>query len=268
MSGFVAAAEEAIPSPTAPLTETCDPDAPRVITDVTTTTAPTLDLATTARIQQTLADHDRLPSMQFMDAGYVDAELLVTRAREHQVTICGPVMADTSWQARAGTGYAAKDFQIDWAAEHATCPHGQVSSGWKTRQDGDGNAVVKIAFRASTCAACPARSQCTRAVTAGREVTVRTEAEHTALQAARGQQVTAEFWKRYAARAGIEGTHTQGERRCGLRGARYIGTAKTHLQHLLIATALNVIRVVAWLLETPLARTRRSQFAALAPSSA
>ncbi len=44
--------------------------------------------------------------------------------------------------------------------------------------------------------------------------------------------------------------------------------AKTRLQHLLIATALNVMRVVAWLLETPLARTRRSQFAALAPSSA
>jgi transposase len=95
----------------------------------------------------------------------------------------------------------------------------------------------------------------------------RTQAAHTALEAARKQQLTAAFWQTYAVRAGIEGTLSQGIRRCDLRHARYIGEAKTRLQHLLIATALNLIRAVNWLLETPRAPTRISRFAALAPVS-
>ena len=249
------------------LTETCDPDAPHLITDVTTTSATTLDVATTPSIQQALADHDCLPSMHLMDAGYVDAEHLVTSQTRHQATICGPVMPETSWQARAGRGYAASAFQIDWVAQQARCPQGQLSTGWKTSRDRNRNAVVKIAFPATTCASCSARRACTRARTAGRELTVRTEAAHTALQAARKQQLTAAFWQAYAARAGIEGTLSQGIRRCDLRQARYVGEAKTRLQHLLIATALNLIRAVNWLLETPRARTRLSRFAALAPGS-
>ena len=250
------------------LSETCDEAAPRLITDVTTTSATQLDMKTTAPIQQALADHDRLPRVQFVDAGYVDAEQLVRSHETHQVRLVGPAMQDTSWQARAGTGYGASDFEVAWAAKQARCPQGQVSHGWKEGQDRNGNAVVKIAFRARTCAGCEVRAQCTRAATEGRELTLRREQEHTALMAARGEQATAEFWKEYATRAGVEGTLSQGLRRCDLRQARYIGEAKTHLQHLLIATALNVIRAVAWLLERPLARTRTSRFARLAPSSA
>jgi transposase len=250
------------------LSETCDEGAPRVITDVTTTSATQLDMATTEQIQQTLADHDRLPSVQFADAGYVDAEHLVRSQKEHEVRLVGPVMQETSWQARAGRGYAASDFVVDWSKRQARCPQGQVSHGWKEGVDRNGNAVVKVEFRLTTCAGCEVRRECTRAEKAGRELTLRTEAEHTALQAGRGKQATAEFWREYAARAGIEGTLSQGLRRCDLREARYIGEAKTHLQHLMIATALNVIRVVAWLLEIPLARPRMSRFARLAPSGA
>jgi transposase len=102
-------------------------------------------------------------------------------------------------------------------------------------------------------------------VSAGRELTVRTEAAHKALQTARQEQATAEFWELYRLRAGIEGTISQAVRRCDLRQARYRGIAKTHLQNLLVATALNLVRVIAWLMETPLAATRRSRFATLAP---
>jgi transposase len=250
------------------LTETCDPHALRLITNVTTTSATVLDVATTAPIQEALAEHDRLPDVHFMDAGYVDAELLVTSQSKHQVTICGPAMVETSWQARAGTGFAASAFQIDWQAQQATCPKGQSSTGWKPSVDRNGNDVVKIAFARSICGGCTSRSECTRAVTAGRELTVRTEAAHSALQAARQEQATREFWDLYKLRAGIEGTISQGVRRCDLRQARYRGAAKTHLQNVLVATALNLVRVIAWLMETPLAATRRSRFAALEPTFA
>ena len=76
-------------------------------------------------------------------------------------------------------------------------------------------------------------------------------------------QTTEAFQRQYAARAGIEGTHEQAIRRCGLRRSRYIRRAKTYLQHVITATAINVVRVVAWLERTPCAKTRRSAFAAL-----
>jgi transposase len=48
-----------------------------------------------------------------------------------------------------------------------------------------------------------------------------------------------------------------------LRRARYIGQAKTHLQQVLLTTALNVVRLVSWLAGTPRARTHPSPFATL-----
>jgi transposase len=94
-------------------------------------------------------------------------------------------------------------------------------------------------------------------------LTVRPQIQHEAIQAARQRQETAEFTAQYARRAGIEGTHEQAIRRCGLRQARYLGLARTHLQHLLTAAALNVLRLGEWWLGTPPAKTRRSLFAAL-----
>ena len=91
--------------------------------------------------------------------------------------------------------------------------------------------------------------------------------QHGALQAARREQTTEEFRLRYAARAGIEGTHEQAIRRCGLRRCRYLGEAKAHLQHLLTAAAINVVRLSEWWAGTPLSRTRCSRFAALQPAA-
>jgi len=36
-------------------------------------------------------------------------------------------------------------------------------------------------------------------------------------------------------------------RNCGLRRSRYVGLAKTHLQHVATAAALNVVRLNAWM---------------------
>src|SRR5262249_1835 len=91
--------------------------------------------------------------------------------------------------------------------------------------------------------------------------------QYEALQQARQRQRSAEFAGQYAKRAGIESAIGQGIRDCGLRRARYLGQAKTHLQNLLVATALNVMRITAWLRGIPLARTRRSAFARLKPQA-
>ena len=87
------------------------------------------------------------------------------------------------------------------------------------------------------------------------------------LRSRRLRQTTAAFQEQYAARAGIEGTLSQGTRAFGLRRARYRGLVKTHLHHVLTAVAINVVRLVAWNEEAPFAKTRRSPFARL-PSAA
>ena len=67
----------------------------------------------------------------------------------------------------------------------------------------------------------------------------------------------------YAQRQDIEGTISQGVRGFGLRRARYDRLAKTGLQSVVTAAAINLDRLVAWLAERPLAPTRVSRFAAM-----
>ena len=68
-------------------------------------------------------------------------------------------------------------------------------------------------------------------------------------------------------RAGIESTLSQGVRAFGMRRSRYIGLAKTGLQQVCTATAMNVSRVVTWLDGTPRAKTRVTRFATLAQAA-
>jgi IS5 family transposase len=62
----------------------------------------------------------------------------------------------------------------------------------------------------------------------------------------------------------VEATLSQGVRAFGLRRARYRGLARTGLQHVATAAAINLDRIAAWFAGRPLAPTRTSRFAALA----
>jgi hypothetical protein len=61
----------------------------------------------------------------------------------------------------------------------------------------------------------------------------------------------------------IESTHAQAIRRSGLRRTRYRGLPKTHLQHVVTAAAINLLRIAAWSSGVPITETRCSRFAAL-----
>ncbi len=209
------------------LTETCDtngPDTsevPHLIVQVQTTVANVQDVEVTAAIQQELAQADLLPEEQIVDTGYVDADLLVRSQRDYGITLLGPVLSDNSWQGKAGKGFDLAHFQMDWSAHQLICPQGQRSARWDILPE-----RIEVVFARQVCAACPVRSDCTHSQTTGRVVHLRPQAAHEALQARRAEQQTAEFRQRYASRAGIEGTLSQGVRRMGLRRARYDGLQK------------------------------------------
>jgi transposase len=72
------------------------------------------------------------------------------------------------------------------------------------------------------------------------------------------------FQETYQKRAGIEGMISQAVGGLGMRRTRYIGMAKVHLQHLLTAAAMNLLRVLDWLSGKEHTPTRVSAFARLA----
>lgn len=246
------------------LTETCEDDQPHLITQVATTVSTEADSTTLPQIQQGLADKLLLPSQQLVDTAYVSAELLVQSQTIHQVELVGPARKDQKWQALAGQGYAAADFHVDWDAQQATCPQGHPSQSWiHTMENGQPRVFIK--FSRKHCGPCPVRAQCTRMKRRG--IKLRADAHYQALQAARARDSQADWPLLYKQRAGIEGTLSQGVRGFGMRRSRYVGLAKTHAQHLFIATAMNLWRIVNWLNEVPLAQTRQAAFERLIPQA-
>ena len=245
-------------------TETCDEDVPHLITHVQTTPATTQDGQVTATVHADLKEAALLPERHLVDEAYLDAELLVQSPNRYGVELYGPVARESTWQAVANQGYDHRKFEVDWEGCTVRCPQGKRSTKWQPGHDSAGNEVIFVRFAQGECKRCPQRSLCTKSKTTGRELSLRPKEQYLALQAARERQKTSEFRTEYGLRAGIEGTLSQGVRTCGLRRSRYIGEAKTHLQHVAIATALNLIRMVCWLMEVPLATTRRSALVRLA----
>ena len=250
------------------LTETCDADTPNLITDVLTTVATSPDENKLPVVMAALQKRELLPKEHFADAGYTDAGVLATCQHEYGVDVVAPVTLDPSWQRQAGEGFDKTHFVIDWEAQVVTCPAGNTSRSWLPSTKPKEQCAYAVRFAKKDCDACAHRPQCTRSKKEPRELTLQTREEYEALHSARRRQQTPEFKAAYAARSGIEGTHSQGLRRCGLRHARYIGLAKTRLQHVLTACALNLVRAVEWLTVPHPDKRRPSRFAALKPATA
>ena len=98
----------------------------------------------------------------------------------------------------------------------------------------------------------------------GRHLTVPPQEAYEALRTARQRQETEDFKELYHRRAGIEGTIGQAANSKGARRSRYRGIAKTHLQHVATAAAINLERIAHWLMGDRPGGTRISPFAALA----
>jgi transposase len=232
------------------------PAVPNLITNVATTRASVPDAAMTEPVHSMLAAAGLAPAEHAADSGYISADLLLA-ARRRGITLVGPLLADTSVQARTG-GYTTADFTIDWDRQQVTCPQGAVSSRWQPcRQQGKRDLIV-IQFPAATCRACPVRDRCTSSARLGRQLCLRPREIHQATEAARASQSTQHWKDRYKIRAGVEGTIGQATHVTGIRRARYLGLPKTRLEHNAAAAAINLIRLNAWWTGKPLDRTRTS----------
>jgi transposase len=250
------------------VSETCEPTAPHLLTHVHTTPATVHEAQCTEPIQQALIEKEVPPREHLVDAAYISSELLVRSRDAQDIILRGPTRPSQGWQAQVEGGYGPEQFVVDWDQQQVRCPQGHLSTAWWEHGGGQGSRPIIVQFATQTCAPCPVRAACTRAKRRGRRLGLPPRAEAEAVADARTWYASAEGKAQYGQRAGIEGTLSQGVRAFGLRRTRYWGLAKTHVQHVAIAAAINIDRMVAWLDERPPAMTRISRFAALAPAHA
>lgn len=81
---------------------------------------------------------------------------MVTALATWGIAPTGPLLADTSVQARAGKGCARADLAVDYDARTITCPQ----ASWTPCAQRGENAIV-VHFSAADCGSCPARALCT-----------------------------------------------------------------------------------------------------------
>lgn len=195
------------------------------------------------------AEGSVVPRVQelYVDSGYVTGEGLVFWGRVG-IQVTGPVLPDTSWQARGG--YGREQFAVDWATHEVRCPQGQRSQAWIAHSDPRGYGTIQVRFAARTCEGCAVKTACTKRASGGRTLTLHGREEvEAALQQRRREQQTPAFQQRYARRAGVEGTIAQAVS-LGMRHARYVGKDKTLLQANAIAAAINFARLDACFVRT------------------
>jgi transposase len=233
-------------------TETCEPDRPHLIVHVATTVATTADVDTMSARHADLARTGLLPAEHLVDAGYVSVDHILDARVDHGVELVGPLPPDSGWQARDEQGFDLSRFAIDWDQKQVICPNGKTSRNWRQSASRNGLPIIQATFRAPDCTPCPDRARCTRSPVLARHLTFRPRIQYETQHQIRAEQATDSWRDRYAHRSGVEGTIAQASRRSDVHHARYRGLAKTHLQHVLTALALNLVRVDAWHTGTPL----------------
>src|SRR5260221_5493783 len=108
--------------------------------------------ATPAAVALTQPLHDALqrkrllPAQHVVDAGSVDAQLLVASQRDYGVDLLRPTPANAHWQAREPHGPENTRFVIDWPAQQATCPAGRPSQQWTSCHEQHRRDVIDVTF--------------------------------------------------------------------------------------------------------------------------
>ena len=173
------------------VSETCEEDAPHLLTHVHTTAASVHEAKCTDDIHQGLSDKDLAPGEHLVDAAYVDAELLVTSRQDHGITLRGPTRPTGGWQTRVEGAYTVDQFEIDWEQQTVYCPQGKSSMSWHEGLEPDGSPAIRVAFSRQDCHACSARALCTQGQHQGRRVFFQPQDQHDRSGMGRGRSAGA-----------------------------------------------------------------------------
>jgi transposase len=247
------------------LTETFDESSPHLITNVETTQAHINDSEVLPVIHASLRARGLRPSVHLVDSGYVQVDELEKSLNVHGIDVLTRLTNGHSWQSKSGKGFDINHFVVDWERHQVTCPAGIKSDSWKSGKDGKYR-VINVSFPRAECSGCPFKEDCTKSES--RKLHLKTERVYGFMQNHKERQRTEDFKREYSKRAGIEGTISQAIKQTDMRRSRSVGLQKTHLEKLLQAAGLNLLRIGQWLMDPSFARTRTGRFERLAQSCA
>ena len=231
--------------------ETChEENATQLITHVEVTPSSGSDAAVPVPLIDELRGRKIPPAELFSDTTYGsgrNAWEAERRGTELVSPIGGPVPKET--EARDSEDrLTAADFAIDVTAARATiCPAGHSSID--EYEDCKAPEKVEIHFARESCEPCPSRGRCP--VRLRRKIgayVLKADLVKVNLERRRRAQASGEFARRYAVRAGIEGTNSELKRAHGLGRLRVRGGPRVRLAVYLKALACNVKRMIHALL--------------------
>lgn len=249
--------------------ETCDRENPtQIITHVEVTPSSGSDAEVPVPLIDTLAGRDIEPDELFADTTYGSGRNAIEV--EHWGTelmspVAGPKPERTGEAENdASRDFTAADFQIDVTADKpAVCPAGHRTV--EEYAEHEAPERVELRFARVLCEACSLRPRCP--VKFSRDLGVYVlEADliKVNIERRRRAEASGEFRKRYAVRAGIEGTNSELKRAHGLGRLRVRGGRRVRLAVYLKALACNIKRMVQSLLKAKFQRPRATQAPAAA----
>jgi len=234
--------------------ETCDKENPtQIITHAEVTLSSGSDTEVPVPLIDALAERKIQPGELFADTTYgsgrnaIEAE---RRGTELVSPVAGPRPGKTEEVEKgAHSRLTAADFEIDAiAGKPAVCPGGRQAiekyEEWEIPER------VQLRFARATCEACSLRPHCP--VRFSRKLGVYVlEADliKVNIERRRRAEASGEFRRRYAVRAGIEGTNSELKRAHGVGHLRVRGGARVKLAVYLKALACNIKRMVRALLD-------------------
>jgi len=233
--------------------ETCDKNNPtQIITYVGVTPSSGSDEAVPVPLIDALAERDVRPDELFADTTYgsgrnaIEVELWGT---ELVSPVAGP-LPDKTGEAEndAHRCLTAADFQIDVAGDKpAVCPAGHQAL--KEYEECAAPEQVELQFAREVCEACSLQPRCPVKFSRKPGVYVlQADLIKVNIERRRKAEASGEFRKRYAVRAGIEGTNSELKRAHGLGRLRVRGGLRVTLAVYLKALACNIKRMVRALL--------------------
>jgi transposase len=113
------------------VSETCEPTAPHLLTQVHTTTAAVYEAQGTLPIHQALSAQALAPREHCVAGASSSADVLVASQKEHGITLRGPTRPIQGWQAQTDGAYDLSQCTVAWAQRQARGPQGKGSTVWR-----------------------------------------------------------------------------------------------------------------------------------------
>ena len=228
--------------------ETChEENATQLITHVEVTPSSGSDTDVSVPVVDGHAERKVRPDELFADTAYGSGRNAFEASRRG-TELVSPVAGSAPGNSHEGEGdgpppLTAADFQIDVTGEQSRCAPPATRPSRSKLEDAPER--VEVHFARTTCEPCPLRSRCPMKLDrrAG-DYVLKADLVKVNIERRRRAEATEEWRKRYAIRAGIEGTNSELKRAHGLGRLRVRGGRRVRLAVYLKALACNFKRMV------------------------